>query len=451
MHAYKSFAKRFCEEALVETFYEKIVGRKAVGADYVTVEHFSKLIDGHCPNNEINLILRKVNGCNYKFTPYRQLLVSKGKGKPPRELGIPTVRDRLTLAALSNVLDDVYGVDCITPQPQVIISQIAEVLRSQHFTHCIKADLETFYATIPHDRLIAILQRRIRKKEIIELIASAIKTPAAAIGEKAQEERAEGVPEGLSISNRLANLYAGMLDDCYRDVTSVRYFRYVDDILIFYNQALALMNKDMLRSRVESAGLKLNENKTREIEIGKEPIDYLGYLFDSSGTITVRRSTVLRLERALDDELRRMRGGNQWGSALLHLNNRITGCRITEDGKSFERYGWLYYYSRIDDIGLLCHLDALIEKLVRRYGLILPGQIKTFKKTFYEIKYKADTTSYVPTYDMSCDVSVKRSDLIALFPQERWDQMNDDEINRVYSRRIRKMASRLEKDVGLIS
>lgn len=451
MYAYKSFAKQFRRESLVKTFYEKIAGKQTVGLDYVTADHFSQLIDDTVENNEIDVILRKVNSCTYKFTPYRQVLVSKGKGKPPRELNIPTVRDRLTLAALSKVLDDVYGLKCATPQPQSVISQVSETLRSRQYTHCIKGDLKTFYAKIPHDKLIRVLRRKIRKKELIELVNYAIKTPAASIGEKAVDKRHEGVPEGLSISNRLANIYASMLDSLYYGIPNILYFRYVDDILIFCDSIGATNGKEKLRLRVEDIGLKLNDDKTDVIKIGDKSIEYLGYLFDPSGKITVRHSTVLKLERTLDDELRQMRANQQRESCLLHLNNRITGCRVTEDGINFERYGWLHYYSRINDIELLCHLDSLMEKLKQRYSLTFSGKLKKFKKAFYEIKYKANTTSYIPTYDMRCPAHIKRDDLKALFPLENWDRKNDDEINRIYSFRIRKMASKLEKDVGLIS
>lgn len=449
MYAYQAFNKRFNENSLTELFYEKVAGKQTVGRDYITSDLFSKIMAGR--GGEIDIILRKVHEGSYKFTTYKQLLISKGKGKNPRELCIPTVRDQLTLAALSKVLEDVYQADCMTPQPQTVVSQVISILRSGQYTHCIKGDLKTFYASIPHEKLMKRLRRRTRKKELLALIESAIQTPAASIGESAYSRREEGVPEGLSISNRLANIYATALDELYQPMLGIKYFRYVDDILIFCDKQFASAGEENLHQHADFAGLKLNEGKSGVIELAKEALSYLGYLFDPCGKVTVRRSTVLQLERKLDNELRRMRNNPYIDSCLYHLNNRITGCRITEDGVNYERYGWLHYYSRIDDVGLLCHFDSLIEKLIRRYALFLPHNPKKFKKAFYEMKYKASTTNYIPTYDMRVPISEKREVLKQLFPMEKWDSFRDEEIDRLYSRRIRKMASKLEKDVGLIS
>lgn len=168
--------------------------------------------------------------------------------------------------------------------------------------------------------------------------------------------------------------------------------------------------------------------------------------------MSVRASTVRHFEQTIERELGKMREktGQQLKSAVRHLNTRITGCRITEDGIRFQRYGWLHYYSRINDVGLLCKLDLLVAKLVNRYGLGIQGDLKSFKKTYYQMRYKASTTKYIPTYDMGCTVEKKRKDLEFLFPQEDWSAKVDEEIERLYSRRIRALASRLEKDVGAV-
>ena len=202
---------------------------------------------------------------------------------------------------------------------------------------------------------------------------------------------------------------------------------------------------------IDKLGLTINEEKTRLVDLTIDSLDYLGYVFKPSGCLTVRSSTVKRLEKTLDDKLRKMRGVPDPASLLHHVNNRITGCRITEDGTNFERYGWLHYYSRIDDIGLLCHLDSLVTKLIVRYDLPIQQDIKCFKKAFYEIKYKANRTKYIPTYDMNAPKEVKIRDLKLLFPSERWDDLDDATVNLLYSRRIRSMANQLEKDLGLIS
>lgn len=404
-------------------------------------------------SDEINLIRRKVTAGCYAFTPYRLMLSSKGRGKAPREFSVATVRDRLTLAALAEVLDDVYGATCKTPHPQSLVGDALEAVNCGRFSHCLKADLAAFYSSIPHDRLFGLLNRKIRKPEIRLLIKSAITTSNVLMGSKATGSRTEGVPEGLSISNRLANIYAGQLDAVFAKRAGIRYMRYVDDILIFYDEQISPDIQALLAREVDNLGLKLNTDKTDSYELGCDTFQFLGYEFRSDGQLSVRASTVRHLEQTLERELRKMRGktGQQLKSAVHHLNTRITGCRITEDGIQFQRYGWLHYYSRINDVERLCKLDILIAKLENRYGLGILDDLKSFKKTYYQMRYKANVTKYIPTYDMSCTTKEKRKDLESLFPQEDWEAKADEEIERLYTRRIRSLARRLEKDVGTVS
>ena len=108
-----------------------MLGGHAVGLDRITPLRFADDID-----REIAIVLRKVGNSSYQFTPYRLLLSSKGKGCIPRELNIPTVRDRLVLAALSQVLDDVYGIACRTCQPQLVVERVRECVESGRYARC---------------------------------------------------------------------------------------------------------------------------------------------------------------------------------------------------------------------------------------------------------------------------------------------------------------------------
>lgn len=432
MQTYKSFARRFAVDSLHRLFCAKIATGTAVGLDKKTPMRFNRDL-----SDEISLMRRKVSAGCYAFTPYRLILSSKGRGKAPREFNVATVRDRLVLAALAELLDDVYGTASATPHPQSLVGDALEAVNSGRFSHCLKADLAGFYPSIPHDKLLALLSRKIRKPEIRALIKCAITTPNAPMGGKAKSGRTAGVPEGLAISNRLANIYAGQLDVVFANRADIRYMRYVDDILIFYDARISPDIQAVLEREVEDLGLELNGDKTSSYDLGCDKFQFLGYGFEPGGGLSVRASTMRRLEQTIERELGKMRGktGQQLKSAVRHLNTRITGCRITEDGIRFQRYGWLHYYSRINDVGLLCKLDLLVAKLVNRYGLGIQGDLKSFKKTYYQMRYKASTTKYIPTYDMGCTVEKKRKDLEFLFSQEDWSAKVDEEIERLYSRR----------------
>lgn len=446
----KSFSYRFNKRNLKNLFYSKIAGSPVVGIDRMTSSKFEGNLD-----REINSLLKRVSCCNYKFIAYRLLLLPKGKGKAPREISIPAIRDRLCLAALAELIDDVYGSACSTPHPQSVIAQVRNLWREHRYTHCLKADLKGFYSSIDHDSLMNVLAKRLRKPAVLDLIRSSIETPSVPIGAKATGKNEIGVPEGLSISNRLANIFASQLDTAFLDVNNVAYFRYVDDILIFFNYYEYDPDSiiDMFSDSVEKAGLSVNKEKTHVRRLSDESLSFLGYVFDPNGAVTVRESSVKRLEQKIENDLRHLRGkhGKDREAAINQLNLRITGCRITEDGSSFQRFGWLHYYSQISDISLLWKLDNVIAKVSERYNLDLKGTVKSFKKTYYEMRYKGDRTKYIPAFDLTHSVQEKRNELKMLFPNENWDLKSEEDVHAIYNRRIRNLANKLEKDVGKVS
>lgn len=451
MQAYKSFKKRFSRSNLHALFFSKLVNAQSVGIDKKSPMRLSCELD-----SEVSIILRKVANSSYKFTQYRLVLSSKGKGKVPRELNIPTVRDRLTLYALSELLNDVYGDICDTPHPQSVIDEVRNTLVDGNFTHCYKVDLSQFYSSVEHERILRLLKRKIRKKEIVNIIAKALETPNTTIGVHSYSSRGgKGIPEGLSISNRIANIYANQLDEIYSTNPQLKYFRYVDDILIFYNKADYPRLEDEVCENIRCLGLVINSEKTKPVKLSDESFDYLGYLFQPNGILSVRGNTVMRLEQKLESDIRRMasRKLEDADAALQRLNNRITGCRIIDENGLSQRYGWLYYYSRINATSLLAHLDSLVVKLCTRHKVdpMRIERVKRFKKAFYEIRFKSLKTKYIPEYDMRKTSSEKLHDLKLLFPNEKWESMKEEDVNRIYSRRIRKLASQLERDVGLLS
>lgn len=187
-------------------------------------------------SQNIDIICRKVNSGHYHFTRYKQMLFTKGPKKPPRIVCVPTLRDKLTLAGLNEILSEVYGDCCKTQMPQVIIDEISKSVSQYHYF--LKLDVKSFYTSINQQILLKKLQRKIRKTEIIDLIKKAIKTNSIAYPIKDKtpiSDNKEGIPEGLSISNALANIYLMDLDAKYTENKSIKYWRYVDDILIFVN------------------------------------------------------------------------------------------------------------------------------------------------------------------------------------------------------------------------
>lgn len=120
MQASALWKKLFTKKYLRLRYYEKVYKRTSVGLDRVNNDKFEKILD-----KEIDIILRKVYNSSYRFTRYRMLLFLKGPGKAPRQVCVPTIRDKLTLSTLNELLSGVYNLQCRTQMPQVIINNIS--------------------------------------------------------------------------------------------------------------------------------------------------------------------------------------------------------------------------------------------------------------------------------------------------------------------------------------
>ena len=103
------FRRRFSVESLCDVFESEVRKKSTVGIDRVTVKSFARDLQAN-----VEIISRKVFEGSYHFTNYSQMLVPKAPGAVPRELCIPTVRDKVTLKALSHVLDDAFGSSAAT-------------------------------------------------------------------------------------------------------------------------------------------------------------------------------------------------------------------------------------------------------------------------------------------------------------------------------------------------
>lgn len=436
MQAATAWKLLFTENHLKDRYYDKVTKRLSVGLDKVTNEKFEEKL-----GEEIDIILRKVNDGSYSFTRYRMLLFLKGPAKAPRQVCVPTVRDKLTLSTLNELLGLVYGSLCRTPMPQVIINDISNDL--PNFDSFIKLDVSSFYASIKHDVLIRKLRGRIKKPEIIDLFQNAIETESLSypVKEKVKRKKRElGVPEGLPISNSLANIYLASLDKKYTAVSKIKYYRYVDDILILLNREDIQPVKKAIVRDLKRLGLKTNDkNADGEISQGFE---YLGYFLSSSGT-TVRKSSILKAEQSFEELIINMKKEppeyTEW-----KLNLKITGFIYGEN-----KYGWMFFYSQISDTSLLFRLDDLIGKLLERYGVDPSVKRKRFVRTYHEIRQALHTTSYVPNFD-KYTIDDKRRVVSRVYKKD-FSKVDEHTVEDFFGRIISKEIRDIEKDIQAFS
>lgn len=432
MQANQAWKKLFSVGHIKEHFEERISSKTSVGLDKITVKKFEEDIE-----ENIKIIYKKVNNGTYGFTRYKQLLFLKGPNKLPRVVSVPTVRDKLTLSVLNELIVKVYGESCKSRLPQLIINEISNEV--YNFDSFIKLDIKSFYSSIDQEKLIKTLKSKIRKQEILNLISNAIQTESLAypVKEKIKKgKRERGVPEGLPISNALANIYLSRLDKIYKDIECIKYWRYVDDILILVNQENMGKIESMIKKDITELGLSFNEKKDQGFIYNG--FEYLGYKLTDSN-ITVRKSSILKFEQSIEDLIRET---NDVNTEYINwkLNNKITGFVLNDN-----KYGWLFFYSQIKDIKLLFHLDNFVFTLLKRYKLDHKIRCKRFVRSYYEITKALHTTKYIPNYD-NCSIQDKRKILEQVYDKRVLSWENSEIEHRfrlIMAREIRD----IERDI----
>jgi len=454
--AAKHFLKEFSISSLTKLYSDYISITSAVGIDRLNRNAFEKNL-----NTEIQLISRKNLNGTYRFSQYKERLISKGPEKYPRVISIPTFRDRITLRALCNMLRATYADQLNTRLPQHVVAEIRKELASGKYKYFLKLDVRNFYPSIDHSVLSSILRTRVRKNIIRQLIVDAIETQTVAYPDKSKESASKGVPQGLAISNILAEIYLHKFDKFMLDIRDVVYFRYVDDILILSKNKPEQLYQKVSAELLNTYKLtvhELNNKGKSKSGLTVENFNFLGYEF-CNGLARVKPESIHRLEsslakiftaykyrkdaipKALPPEQRKKQKNKAKLICRWRLNLRISGCVFDKI-----RRGWVFYFSQIDEQSLsqLHDLDSTVQSLAKRFKFS-PANLKSFVRIFHESKRGNLLHRFIPDFDT---VSIEEQrEILGMYGVESINKMTDAQINQAFRRRIRKETSELEQDI----
>ncbi|MEJ8303930.1 reverse transcriptase domain-containing protein, partial [Saccharibacillus sacchari] len=377
---------------------EKVAHKCSPGIDRINKASFEKRLDEYT-----NIISRKVLNGTYEFIPYKEKLISKGYGKSPRQISIPSIRDKVTLCLLNEILTKSFENEVSNKIIQTLVDELKQEINSYNYNFFIKIDIKEFFSSISHPEILKLISKRIRKKSILELIEKAIKTPTLSFPTKETIDNKIGIPQGISIASILANIYLSDIDKTYSiDNKEFKYFRYVDDILILCNDKNYEGIRERIFSKLKALDLSVSCHKYKESSI-YDGFSYLGYSFEilneKSGDygFTVRKESVKKFEDSLVKIFSEFKFSKNKNSEkfLWRINKKITGCIFDKS-----KYGWLFFYSQIDDLPLLYHLDWFIQKLCDQFEIDnnIRHNIKRFVRTFHEVKFNLNSTNYIPNF-----------------------------------------------------
>lgn len=466
MAALLEFDQVFAEVNLLQIYHEHIAKTSAIGIDRLGKEQFEKQLNKH-----VEVLSQKANSGTYRFSQYREKLISKGAKKFPREISIPTYRDRIALRALCNLLRDFFGSDLSLKIPQAVIQEIKNSINSGEYQYFAKLDIQEFYPSIDHELLLGKIKAKGTDGNLLKILTSAVKTPTVPFPNKEVSENSSGVPQGLAVSNILAEIYLESFDRFYIDNAGLCYFRYVDDILVLSKVEPTALVEEM-RLRLQSGDYKLKAHPLEKD--GKKTVcgalnsrfSFLGYEFLNQ-RCRAKNESVKRLEDSLADifttykyKLQKIHaqsldmGTRQYKLRLARnilmwrVNLRITGCLFEN-----ARKGWVFYFSQIDEEHLeqLWLLDRTVDNLLLRFNLPNDCKAKSFVRTYFETK-RRDTTvnSYIPNFDTT-SIGQKRVILSNYFGMDHLDEWSDTRIEVEFAKRIRRVTKELELDIQDIS
>ncbi len=458
--AYITYKKIFKEKNLNELYEKTIHLNTASGIDGMVKKVFDKN-----PNLHFSIIDKKIYNGTYNFTPYKEKLFIKNRNSLPRMISIPTIRDKIVHKGLHIIMREAFLIN--QPLVQSVISDMKKDL--EKFDSYIKIDIEKFYDNINHDVLLKKLSKKIRHVPLQDLILKAIKTPTTAYGYSSNngiESNDLGVPQGLSISNTLAEIFFIDVDRKFKKMKTISYFRYVDDILILCNRKkLESIKKKIVDELETDYLLRINEQKCSSGNINEEGFDFLGYRvqkIDSNENVglTIKRNTKNKFEKSIVDMFTRYRDSEKVTieEFVFHLNNKITGSissKVNGDTEKEKKYGWVFFFSQVDDLNVFRHLDWFIKKMLVNFNLNNQVsdkglEVKSFMKTYYEIIYNRTKTKYIHRPDR-LTIEEKKNLLIHTFNFRRNYLDTDEKIERNYYSRVYKPIKRLEKDVQNLS
>jgi RNA-directed DNA polymerase len=268
--------------------------RGAPGIDGVTFDQIVNSAEGLA--GFLTQLQEDLRTKRYQPQPVRRVYIPKENGTM-RPLGIPTIRDRVAQMAALLILEPIFEADfedCSYGfRPGRSAHQALEEIRRHlgaGYREVYDADLQGYFDSIPHDKLMACIRMRVVDRSVLRLIQmwlEAVVVEKDEAGQSHGKRPEQGTPQGGVLSPLLANVYLHWFDKLFHRGDGPAHFakaklvRYADDFVV-----LARYQGPKLTAWVEGKlenwlGLTINRSKTRVVNLNEKDayLDFLGYRF----------------------------------------------------------------------------------------------------------------------------------------------------------------------------
>ena len=333
--------------------YKKVYQNKGVsGVDGVTVYEIKEYIQ-----NNSDEILSQIRNRKYKPQPVKRVQIPKENGKK-RNLGIPTVMDRIIQQAMVQVLspiyekqfnDNSYGFRPNRSAEQAVIKAL-EILNDGN-DWIVDIDLEKFFDTVNQDRLITIIRRTIKDGDVVSLIMKYLK---AGVMENGKVKTTKvGTPQGGNLSPLLSNIMLNELDK-ELEARGLNFVRYADDciILVKSEKAANRVLSSITKYIEKKLGLKVNAEKSKVTRPTKTK--YLGFSFWATKGGKWKSKPHLKSYQKLKRKLKQLTN-RSWSTSL---DNRIKQI-------NYLVRGWVNYFRIANMKQAIIDIDKHLRTRIR--------------------------------------------------------------------------------------
>ena len=249
----------------------------ASGIDKMSVEEIDEYFSKHIEEIKTSIWEKK-----YRPQAVKRVYIPKPNGKK-RPLGIPVVVDRVIQQAVAQVFSELYD-ECFSEhsygfRPNRSAHQAMEEVLFYLNEGCewvIDIDIEKYFDTVNHDKLISILREKVKDDVTLHLVRSFLRAGIMEDGIIRRNE--EGVPQGGPLSPILSNIYLDRFDK-ELESRGLRFVRYADDCNIFVKSEMSAnrVMKSVSSWLERKLFLKVNMTKTKVVRPSNS--SFLGFTF----------------------------------------------------------------------------------------------------------------------------------------------------------------------------
>lgn len=332
--------------------YKRVVSNGgSPGVDGMTVDELLPYLKTHGED-----IRQRLASGVYRPQPVRRVTIPKPDGGA-RQLGIPTVLDRFVQQAVAQILGEVFEPGFSNQsfgfRPGRSAYQAVHAARGhieEGFDWAVDLDIERFFDRVNHDKLMALIARKVKDKRVLKLIRAYLESGVMLQGVKVKSE--EGTPQGGPLSPLLANIYLDELDK-ELERRGHRFVRYADDVNVYVRSKKAAERTLQSITAFLKRRLKLKVNQAKSAADRPSKRKFLGIsLCTQKGKVRtfVHRKSIARFKAKVREITSRSNGMSMpW--RIVKLNQLIMG--------------WVNYF-RIADMRYIARiLDGWIRRRLR--------------------------------------------------------------------------------------